>query len=114
MQQRCTLQHYGGAVSRLPDDATAFSQRDRTMNLFTVTSWTDPAEDERHIARTREFFDAIRPFSRGSYLNFIGADDDQQVRSAYSPQAYQRLVALKNKYDPTNLFRHNTNINPAP
>jgi FAD/FMN-containing dehydrogenase len=109
-----TLQHYGGEVGHLPNDATAFSQRDRTMNLFTVTAWTDPEEDERHIAWTREFFEAIRPYSRGAYLNFLGADEDQRLRSACRPEAYERLVALKNKYDPTNLFRHNTNISPAP
>jgi FAD/FMN-containing dehydrogenase len=108
-----TFQHYQGAVSRLPTDATAYSHRDAKFIFFTVAEWTDPAEDATHIAWTRNFAEGMRPFSRGAYINFLGADEDDRLRSAYSPETYSRLAALKAKYDPDNVFHLNANIRPG-
>jgi FAD/FMN-containing dehydrogenase len=107
-----TFQHYQGAVSRLPADATAHSHRDAKFIFFTITEWTDPTEDGEHIAWTRRFAAAMQPFLRGAYVNFLGADEDDRVRSAYDGETYNRLAALKAKYDPDNLFRLNANIKP--
>ena len=72
----------------------------------------DPAEDERTIAWVRRLWEALRPFSSGGvYVNFqMGDEGEDRVRAAYGPEKYERLVALKNKYDPNNLFRLNQNI----
>lgn len=109
------VQHMGGAVSRVDEDATAFGHRDAAFALTIQTSWRNPAESEKHIRWTREFWTAIRPFSvGGTYVNFMSADDgEDRVKAAYGAAKYARLVALKNKYDPTNLFRLNQNIKPT-
>ena len=79
-----------------------------------LTGWSDPAEDERNIAWVREVWDAMAPFSLGTlYVNSIVEDDGAAVRSAYRPETFERLTALKAKYDPTNFFRLNPNIPPA-
>jgi FAD/FMN-containing dehydrogenase len=108
------FQHLGGAVSRVDEDATAFSHRDTAFALAIQTAWLDPAELEKHIRWTREFWMAMQPFSvGGTYVNFLSADDgEDRVKAAYGAK-YERLVALKNKYDPTNLFRLNQNIKPT-
>ena len=102
----------GQAVARTPDDATAFSQRDARYLFHPIAVWTDPAGDERMIAGARAFAAAMRPFSTGaSYLNFTLEAD--RVRDAYGEEKHRRLVALKDTYDPTNLFRLNQNIRPS-
>jgi FAD/FMN-containing dehydrogenase len=73
----------------------------------------DPAEDEVHVAWTRGFAQAMHPFLHGAYVNFLGADEDDRIRSAYGDETYNRLAALKAKYDPENLFALNANIKPA-
>ena len=90
-------------------------RRSRTATPSTmfhpITMWQAPADDERLIAATRAFCDAMRPFATGAaYLNFTPED---RVRDAYGAGKYQRLVALKEKYDPDNLFRLNANIKPG-
>jgi FAD/FMN-containing dehydrogenase len=105
----------GGAVARVPDDATAVSHRDAQHDINIAASWlpSDP-EPQRHIAWVREFFDALEPHSSGFYVNFISDDVDARVASAaYGAEKWDRLVALKNKYDPTNFFRANANIPPG-
>jgi FAD/FMN-containing dehydrogenase len=78
------------------------------------SSWVDPQEAPRHIQWTREFWQAMRPFGTGGvYVNFLTDDESQErVRSAYGGN-YERLRALKQKYDPTNFFRTNQNIQPT-
>jgi FAD/FMN-containing dehydrogenase len=109
------FQHLGGAVSRVDEDATAFNHRDAAFALAIQASWTNPAESEKHIRWTREFWTAMRPFSLGgTYVNFVSADEgEDRVKELYGAAKYERLVALKNKYDPTNLFRLNQNIRPT-
>jgi hypothetical protein len=104
----------GGAVARVPEDATAFPNRDAAHDVNIVSSWLpeDP-EPDRHIEWVRSFFAALEPYSKGVYVNFTSDDTAARTRSAaYSPRQWTRLVSLKAKYDPTNFFRMNANIPP--
>jgi FAD/FMN-containing dehydrogenase len=103
----------GGAVSRLTNGETAYSRRDAQYLVNLHTRWAEAAGDEAGIAWARSLFKAAAPFSTGSvYVNFLASDDEGRVRAAYGAN-YERLVALKNRYDPTNLFRVNQNIQPT-
>jgi hypothetical protein len=109
------IEHLGGAVSRVGTDETAFSQRSAPYSLVITGEWTDPAETSRNVRWVREFWTAMQPFqSEAAYVNYLGAEELDRVKAAYGEQTYDRLVALKNKYDPTNLFRVNQNIPPGP
>jgi FAD/FMN-containing dehydrogenase len=102
----------GQGVAAVREEATAFSHRDANYLFHPITAWTDPADDERLTAAARKFAAAMRPFSTGaSYLNFTHEAD--RVRDAYGDAKYARLVALKDTYDPANLFRLNQNIRPG-
>ena len=108
------LQHLGGAVGRVSEEAMAFGHRDALCVLNVVTKWHDPRESEKHVAWTRNLEGAMRPFSTGGvYVNFLGEEGEDRVRAAYAPAKYDGLVALKNRYDPTNFFRLNQNIKPS-
>ena len=106
--------HLGGAINRVKADATAYPHRDVLFILNVHTRWQDPSQDKACIAWARELFDAAAPSATGGvYVNFMPEDEKQRVRTgAYGPN-YDRLVKLKAKYDPTNLFRMNQNIPPA-
>jgi FAD/FMN-containing dehydrogenase len=102
----------GQGVTAVPEEATAFSHRDANYLFHPISVWSDPADDERLIAANRAFADAMRPYSTGaSYLNFTPEAD--RVRDAYGDKKYERLVALKDRYDPDNLFHLNQNIKPS-
>jgi len=102
----------GQGVAAVPDEATAFSHRDASYLFHPITAWADPADDERMTTATRNFAAAMRPFSTGaSYLNFTHEPD--RVRDAYGDGKFARLVAVKDTYDPANLFRLNQNIRPS-
>jgi hypothetical protein len=78
-----------------------------------LSGWEDPTQAERNIEWTRKLHDAMRPSLHGGiYVNAVGADSAQLIRAAYRPETYDRLAALKGKYDPMNLFRLNPNIEP--
>jgi FAD/FMN-containing dehydrogenase len=103
----------GGAVSRVPRDATAYNHRDGKYVMNVHGRWADPAKDEACIAWARSLWKAAAPFATGSvYVNFLTQDEGNRVRDAYG-ENYERLVAVKNKYDPTNLFGINQNISPT-
>jgi FAD/FMN-containing dehydrogenase len=103
----------GGAIAR-HGEQTAFGHRDATFDFAILSMWNDPSDADTHIAWTREFWDAMQAFaSRGVYVNNLGAEGEERVRAAYDPQTYQRLVQLKRKYDPQNIFRLNQNIRPT-
>jgi FAD/FMN-containing dehydrogenase len=104
----------GGAVARVPEDATAFPNRDAAHDINIVASWLpDDPEPDRHIAWVRSFFGALEPYSKGVYVNFTSDDAAERTRTAaYDPEQWTRLVSLKAKYDPTNFFRMNANIPP--
>jgi hypothetical protein len=103
----------GGAVARVPEDATAFSNRSAFHNVNIAGAWEmNDQEPERHVAWVRQTWEAMRPFATGAYVNFMSDEPTQAVRAAYGPDKYERLVALKRRYDPDNVFRHNQNILP--
>lgn len=104
----------GGAVARVPEDATAFGHRDAAHDINIVASWLpeQAGEADRHRAWVRGFADDLAPHSRGVYVNFTSDDAAERVRHAHSPTQWARLTALKATYDPTNFFRQNANIPP--
>jgi hypothetical protein len=104
----------GGAVSRIPDAATAFPHRDAAHDIIIVASWlpADSGDAPRHIKWARDFFDALQPYGRGVYVNFTSDDANDRIRDAYTVQQWTRLTELKAKFDPTNFFRLNANIEP--
>jgi FAD/FMN-containing dehydrogenase len=110
----CIVFQLGGALARVGEDETAFSQRDAAHNVNINAVWTaeDP-DGERHVAWARDFFDAMQPHAGGRvYVNFLGEEGGNRVRQAYGAGNYERLVELKRAYDPTNFFRCNQNIEP--
>jgi FAD/FMN-containing dehydrogenase len=103
----------GGAIARVPDEATAFGQRSAPWNVHYLGMWEDPADTEKNTANIRELASAMRPWTTGrAYLNFIGDEGHGRVEMAYGPQRYARLQELKRVWDPDNVFRHNQNIRP--
>ena len=103
----------GGQTSRVAVDATAYPNRDAKYVMNVHGRWDDASEDERCIAWARAFFEAAAPFALGSvYVNFLTEDETERVGAAYGPNL-ERLVAVKTRYDPHNLFRHNQNIKPS-
>ncbi len=109
------FEQFGGAVARVPRDATAFDNRDADYNFVIVSRWTDPADAERNVAWARATSDAARPFTNGRvYVNYIGAGEaPDRVRAAFSAEKFARLASIKRQYDPTNVFRLNQNIPPG-
>jgi FAD/FMN-containing dehydrogenase len=110
-----TIWHLGGAMSRPGAGDTAYGRRDAPYLVTGEATWTDSRENDRNIEWARGVLAAVRPFSRGgSYLNFpgFGEEKDALLREAYG-ENYDRLVALKTKYDRSNLFRMNLNIPPS-
>ncbi|MGH9245400.1 MAG: FAD-binding oxidoreductase [Acidimicrobiales bacterium] len=105
---------FGGAVSRVSEEATAFPYRDASHDINIVASWhpEDDGDADRHIDWVRSFFRALEPHSKGVYVNFTSDDASQRVRLSYTDQQWARLSALKAKYDATNFFRMNANIPP--
>jgi FAD/FMN-containing dehydrogenase len=102
----------GGAVSRVPADATAYSHRDGQFVMNVHGRWEDPAKDAECIGWARDLFRATAPFATGAvYVNFLTGEEGDRIRAAYG-RNYDRLVKLKNRYDPRNLFRVNQNIRP--
>jgi FAD/FMN-containing dehydrogenase len=100
----------GQGVAAVPDAATAFPHRDADYLFHPIAMWQHASDDERLIAASRAFCESMRPFATGgAYLNFTPED---RVRDAYG-EKYARLVALKDRYDPDNLFRLNQNIAPS-
>lgn len=107
-----SLQAYGGAIRDVADDETAFSHRETAVEFVASARWTDPGEDEARMAAARRYGDAIEPFASGVYVNVLADDGESGLRRAYSPDKLRRLTALKRRYDPDNVFRHNHNIRP--
>jgi FAD/FMN-containing dehydrogenase len=106
------IEDFHGAVTRVAPTATAYPHREPGYNFFLISQWTDPAHTDTCIAWARETFDALSPYMADRcYTNYLSAEDYGRVRHAYGPN-YERLVELKRRYDPDNLFRLNHNIDP--
>jgi FAD/FMN-containing dehydrogenase len=110
------FQQLGNAVSRVRPEATAFSHRNALCEWGCLSVWLNATQDDRNIRWTRALAEGIQPFTTGrAYVNQMGSEaieSAEAIKAAYGA-TYDRLVALKNKYDPTNLFRLNPNIKPT-
>jgi FAD/FMN-containing dehydrogenase len=106
------IQQLGNAANRVPKDATAFSHRDARYDTVAMVGWQDPGEAKVAIQWARELYERTGPFALdGLYVNDLIENDALDL--AYRDETYERLVALKDKYDPTNVFRNNANIPPS-
>ncbi len=104
----------GGAIRRVAEGDAAFGNRDAGYAVNINSEWEDPHDDDRQIQWARDFWGAVHPLSTGGvYVNFLGDEGQDRVMAAYGARKYERLVALKNVYDPTNFFRLNQNIKPT-
>jgi len=108
-----SLQSYGGAIAEVPDDATAFSHRTTAFEYVASARWTDPTEDEDRIAQARRCAALLTPFASGAYVNALSDEGEAGVRRAYPTAKLARLTALKDAYDPDNVFHLNQNIRPS-
>ena len=108
--------HLGGAVARVPRDATAYPGRDAEYNIVIEGVWLPEQDDDVAASETawaRGFFEALHPHRAGVYVNFLDSDDDSsRVLEAYGDDTYRRLADVKTKYDPENVFHNNKNIQP--
>jgi FAD/FMN-containing dehydrogenase len=102
----------GGAVSRVDPQSTAVGTREVGFELNVTAAWPPAPDGERHITWVREAWEALRPFSVGVYANFLSDEDAAGINAAYGARL-TRLTAIKDRYDPTNFFRMNANIQPS-
>ena len=103
----------GGALARVPNDATAFGHRDRNLFVNVAAMYVDPAEREVHDAWVSGLAGSLGKNGAGGYVGFLGEEDESEIRAAYPGANWDRLRELKGRYDPENLFRLNHNIPPA-
>lgn len=109
-----SFEHLGGAISRTGEHETAFGHRQVMFDFAILAKWAEPQESDEHISWARDFWQAMEPSASAAvYVNNLGEEGEDRVRAAYTPERYERLVALKDKYDPDNLFRLNQNIRPG-
>ena len=106
------LSPMGGAIARVRPDATAYWNRSATYAVLISDEWTPGAESDTGRAALRDLWNGVRKFTHGYYINADSDVDDERLRETYG-QNYARLVQLKNRFDPTNLFRLNANIKPS-
>jgi FAD/FMN-containing dehydrogenase len=105
---------FGGATARALGGDTAMGYRDTKYIFVLMSVWLDARESEQHIRWSRDVWAALEPFATGGiYVNDLNDDEPDRVKAAYEPATYRRLVEVKNKYDPENLFRLNQNIKPT-
>jgi hypothetical protein len=107
------LAYLGGAVSRVGASETAFGDRSAAFVLNLLADWSDPKDDAANVGWIRNLFNALRPAMKpGVYVNFMSGDEQERVPEAYH-ERWERIVAVKNHYDPRNFFRLNQNIQTA-
>ena len=107
------LRVLGGAMARIPADATAFAHRASKIMVNVAALYENPDEKATHEAWVTEFAAALRQNDAGSYVNFLGPEGEASVRAAYPGSTWDRLAEIKARYDPDNLFRLNQNIPPV-
>ena len=113
MMRVAQLRVLGGAVARVPVDATAFAHRRSPMMVNVAAIYEDPDQAATHHRWVTDFAAALHQGDTGAYVGFIGDEGEARVRDAYPEPTWQRLAAIKGRYDPTNLFRLNQNVPPA-
>jgi FAD/FMN-containing dehydrogenase len=99
-------------MGRVDESATAFRHRDAQVMLTATNVWEGDTGAERHRAWPERFYEAVRSHESGVYVNFLADEGDGRIREAYGDETYDRLVSLKTRYDPSNLFHLNQNIRP--
>jgi FAD/FMN-containing dehydrogenase len=104
----------GGAMARVPPDATAFAHRQSRLMLNVAALYDDPEERPAHEAWVTSLADHLEPDGSGAYTGFLGDEGEERVRAAYPGPTWDRLASIKADYDPDNLFRLNQNVPPAP
>ncbi|MGD8487365.1 MAG: FAD-binding oxidoreductase, partial [Chloroflexota bacterium] len=112
------IHHLGGAFGRVDEQATAFGNRDARYLLNIRATWTEAADDAANVGWVRGFWSALERYARGGhYANFLGHEEGPearaQARASYPPATWERLVQLKNEWDPMNVFRLNRNVPPG-
>jgi hypothetical protein len=110
------LEPMGGAIARTGEEESALGRRDVRWCYHALSLWMEPDQEtaDAHVAWARGLAaDLASETTTGVYLNFTSDEGEERVRSAYGPRKYARLVALKDEYDPDNLFRRNQNIKPS-
>lgn len=107
------LRPLGGAVARVPNDATAFAHRDRRLMVNVAALYESPDEREQHEAWVAGFAEALQRGPVGAYVGFLGDEGEGRIHDAYPSSTWDRLAEIKARYDPTNLFRLNQNVPPA-
>jgi FAD/FMN-containing dehydrogenase len=103
--------YFHGAASRVDPQATAFGLRGEQWDFDIISQWTDPAESAGHVQWTRQFWNAVEKYAGGVYVNHLAGDEPQRLAAAFGPN-YERLIDVKTRYDPANLFHLNHNIPP--
>ncbi|HEX8026206.1 MAG TPA: FAD-binding protein, partial [Candidatus Limnocylindrales bacterium] len=109
----CQIRVYGGAVSRVPNDATAYAHRDRPIMVNVAVFYGGAADRDEKTAWADEFAAWLSGGDPAAYVNFLADEGDAKIRAAYPHGAYERLARIKRRYDPDNVFRGNQNIPPA-
>jgi FAD/FMN-containing dehydrogenase len=107
------LRVLGGAMARVPVDATAFAHRGSRIMVNVAALYERPEEKATHEAWVSDFAAALQQGDNGAYVNFLSDEGEERIRAAYPGSTWERLAAIKARYDPTNLFRLNQNIPPA-
>lgn len=107
------IPHMEGAPSRIPESETAFGHRNTPFVLNIHARWQNVPDDDKCLAWARDLHSATEKFARGVYVNFLSDEGEKRVKDAYTEEVWQRLVEVKNKYDPNNIFRMNQNIKPS-
>jgi hypothetical protein len=106
------VQQFGGAMGRVREDATAYPHRDAAYEVMLLGAWKDAADNDENVAALRDHWKKLAPLTRGFYINTGTPEDADKVRANYG-RNYERLVRVKTRYDPGNLFRLNANIRPT-
>jgi hypothetical protein len=108
-----SLQAYGGAIADVDEDATAFSHRRTRFEYVAAAAWSDPGEDGLRMGTARQAAAKLEPFAAGVYVNTLSDEGASGVRRAYSEAKLARLTAVKDAYDPGNVFHLNHNVAPT-
>jgi hypothetical protein len=107
------IRAFGGAMARVPADATAFAHRSAAAQVTIVNVFVDPANADAAVAWNRGLYSALEPRSAGVYVNFLEDEGEARIRAAYPARTYERLASVKRRYDHYNVFRRNQNIRPG-
>jgi hypothetical protein len=102
-----------GAPSRIPENDTAFSHRSTPFVLNIHTRWQETENDEKCLKWTRGFHAKTQEYASGVYVNFLSEEGEDRIKDAYTDKVWNRLVEVKNKWDPENRFHMNQNIKPS-